>query len=72
MHRQTERQTDSAKLQDDRKTNKQMYRYTNVPTYIPSVLKTDIQTDRHTDRQTGAVGYSVVQTRPDAAQALVV
>jgi hypothetical protein len=50
MHRQTERQTDSAKLQDDRKTNKQMYRYTNVPTYIPSVLKTDIQTDRQ-DRQ---------------------
>jgi hypothetical protein len=46
MHRQTERQTDSAKLQDDRKTNKQMYRYTNVPTYIPSVLKTDIQTER--------------------------
>jgi len=68
MHRQTERQTDSAKLQDDRKTNKQMYRYTNVPTYI----HTFSTKDRHTDRQTGAVGYSVVQTRPDAAKAPVV
>jgi hypothetical protein len=26
MHRQIERQTDSAKIQDGRKTNKQMYR----------------------------------------------
>ena len=51
MHRQTERQTDSAKLQDDRKTNKQMYRYTNVPTYIPSVLKSKDRQTRQTDRR---------------------
>jgi hypothetical protein len=69
MHRQTERQTDSAKLQDDRKTNKQMYRYTNVPTYIPSVLKTE--TYRQRDRSSILL-CSVVQTRPDAAQAPLV
>jgi hypothetical protein len=36
-------------LQKYKKPGRQMYRKTNVHTYIPTVHKTDI----HTDRQTG-------------------
>jgi hypothetical protein len=45
-HTQTNRQTDSAEVQEGRQKNIQMYRKTIA------YLKTDKQTDRQTDRQT--------------------